>query len=146
MDEPTLIRILKKVSLTREAVPNYNYEIIKPVSLATKGDFYCYQLYDKVQPYLINGKPNVPGSMGYQHIIANRFKKDVWQIHLIPTWNFIAEPVKEIVEVSVPELPIEIIKEEPKVEALVPVKKDSGFMSFIMMIMNIIISIFSKKK
>jgi len=59
---------------------------IKPVSEANSGGVSIVQLYDKQDPYTINGRPNVPGTSGYQHIQAARSLGDAFGEYL-RDWN-----------------------------------------------------------
>lgn len=71
--------LLQNLNLKRQPVNNWAGQFsIKPTSKAEKGNFSVYQLYDKPQPYTINGRTNIPGTSGYQHIEALRGMPDFW--------------------------------------------------------------------
>lgn len=127
--------LLSQLNLIRGDVPNYKFKVKTPVSYVESGGFYCYQLYDKVEPYMLNGRANIPGTMGYEHIVANNFKKDIWQRHLIPFWN---EIKKEI----------EVVKEEKVIVKIPDVSMESnrGIISMIYSVFLMILNIFTKNK
>lgn len=58
----------------------------RPETIANKGGVSVVQLYDKQDPYMINGKANVPGTSGYQHIQIAKALPEIWQNYL-KDWN-----------------------------------------------------------
>lgn len=61
--------LLKSRGLSRQPVTNWKSGL-KPESVAQKGNFKVVQYHKDNLPYMINGKTNVPGTAGYQHIQA----------------------------------------------------------------------------
>jgi hypothetical protein len=62
-------KILQNRNLSRQPVTSWN-KGLKPESVAEKGNFKVIQYHKEQKPYQVNGKVNVPGTAGYQHIQA----------------------------------------------------------------------------
>ena len=70
--------LLNNLGVKRQNTNNWTGKSQAPVSVANSGNFYVYQLYDKQAPYMSNGKVNVPGTAGHQHIQALQNMPDYW--------------------------------------------------------------------
>ncbi len=79
--------LLDQLGIKRQPYNNEKtFAGIKPASIANNGGVSVVQLYDKDDPYTINGKSNAPGTSGYQHIQAARSLPEIWGEYL-KDWN-----------------------------------------------------------
>jgi hypothetical protein len=60
--------LLNQMDLSRQQIPQWHGTNQKPKTYAGKGSFHVFQLSDELAPYKVNGKSNVPGTSGRQHL------------------------------------------------------------------------------